>query len=223
MSSSIGIFSFARKQSQRCPNKMLRPFGGTTLTDVMLMKLASFGERAFFAGFEHEFKEKCQEHSVRFVQRNERSAHIDGPIVEILSFLKEVPCEYFLIVNACLPFLRIATIDNFVVHCTKNGYRPCFGVIQRNNFFMSLDRKPLNFELSLKTINTKAVDPVYEFAHALYFFNKEYFFREGRYWDWKEVDLFSIDNKIELIDIDTEEDFVIAENMWKTIQKEGVR
>lgn len=28
---SVGVFSFGRKESHRCPNKILRPFAGTTL------------------------------------------------------------------------------------------------------------------------------------------------------------------------------------------------
>ena len=73
----------------------------------------------------------------------------------------------------------------------------------------------------MKTINTKAVEPVYEFAHALYFFNKEYFFENGRYWDWKEVEFIEIQDKVELIDIDTEEDFKIAEDIYKTRREEA--
>ena len=40
----IGVFAFARTQSERCPNKMLRPFAGTTLTDIVLEKLSAFQE-----------------------------------------------------------------------------------------------------------------------------------------------------------------------------------
>jgi CMP-N-acetylneuraminic acid synthetase len=221
MSDQIGIFSFGRKASQRCPNKMLRPFNGTTLIDILLSKLAHFGNRAFFAGYEPEFKEKCLAHGVKFVARDEKSVQIDGPITEILSFLKQVEFENLLIVNACLPLLRPETIKSFIAHCETGGYKPCFAVNERNNFFITKDRKPLNFPLSLRTINTKAVQPIYEFAHALYFFNKDYFFREGRYWDWKEVDLFPIADKTELIDIDTEEDFRIAECAWRALSEKG--
>lgn len=212
---SVGIFSFARKQSQRCPNKMLKPFAGTTLTDIVLSKLKNFGDSAFFAGYEDEFKRKCVKAGVRFVRRSHRSAHIDAPITEILSFLKKVDFEYLLIVNSCLPLLKYETIAAFLEDCRKNDFRPAFSVIRRNNFFFSLKRKPLNFSLSLKTINTKTVDPVYEFAHALYFFNKEYFFKHGRYWDWRYVRLIELKEKLELVDIDTQEDFEIAQRLWK--------
>lgn len=216
-----GIFSFARKQSQRCPNKMLRPFADTTLTDIVLKKLAEFGDKAFFAGFDPEFEEKSMQYGVKFIKRDEKSVNIDGPITEILSFLKIADFEYLLIVNACLPFLRVKTIENFLSECKNGGYCPAFSVIMRRNFFIDSKRQPLNFDLSVKTINTKAVEPVYEFAHALYFFNKEYFFENGRYWDWKEVKFIEIHDKVEVIDIDTEEDFKIAEDIYRARRKEA--
>ena len=60
---------------------------------------------------------------------------------------------------------------------------------------------------------------MYEYANALYFFNKNYFFKNGKYWDWKKLLLFNIEKKIELIDIDTEEDFYIANNLWRSINE----
>ena len=178
----IGIFSFGRKNSERCPNKMLKPFSDTTLTDIILQKLKSFNGNAFFAGYEKEFQEKCVQHRVRFVQRDRRSAHIDKPIIDILSFLHDEDYDYFIIINACLPFLSINTIKSFVAFCQSNYYEPAFAVIKRGNYYVDQTHKPLNFNIKMKTINTKEVTPVYEFAHALYFFNKDYFFKNGKYW-----------------------------------------
>ena len=81
---NTGVFSFARKQSQRCPNKMLRPFANTTLTDIVLKKLAEFGDRAFFAGFEPEFEDRSRQRGVKFIKRDKKSVNIDGPITDIL-------------------------------------------------------------------------------------------------------------------------------------------
>jgi CMP-N-acetylneuraminic acid synthetase len=219
LNKNIGIFSFGRKQSQRCPNKMLRPFSDTTLTDIILSKLSFFNERAFFAGYESEFKEKSERHGVRFVQRDFNSVNIDGPITDVLAFLKKVEFEYFLIINGCLPFLTVQSINSFLVECEENNYDSAFAVILRNNFFISLDREPLNFDLNMKSINTKEVKPVYEFAHALYFFNKDYFFKHGRYWDWNDVKLVELKDRYELMDIDTEDDFEITEQVWNARKK----
>lgn len=212
---SIGVFSFGRKQSQRCPNKMLRPFAGTTLADIMLAKLAAFAPQAFFAGHEDEFREKSERHGVTFVARDLHSVAIDEPITEILSFLRDVPYTHLLIVNGCLPFLQTATIAAFLDECRRGELQPAFAVTRRRNHFMSLDRRPLNFPLDMKTINTKTVEPVLEFAHALYFFDKAYFFEHGRYWDWQTVRLLEAGSPHELVDIDSEDDFAFAEALCK--------
>lgn len=214
MRSEIGVFSFGRRESQRCPNKLLRPFSGTTLTDIALEKLSAFGSQAFFAAHDDEFREKCERHGVAFVRRTFESVTIDEPITEILSFLLDVPFTHLLIVNACVPFLKTETIRAFLDECVAGGMEPAFAVLRRQNHFISLDHRPLNFPAEMRTINTKTVEPIYEFAHALYFFNKAYFFAHGRYWDWREVRLLEAGNRVEMIDIDTEEDFAFTEALW---------
>ena len=212
---SIGVFSFGRKQSQRCPNKMLRPFAGTTLTDIALTKLSAFGAQAFFAAYEDEFQERCQRHGVGFVRRSLTSATIDEPITEVLAFLRDVPHTHFLIVNGCLPFLKVKTIQDFLEGCVREGPAPAFAVVRRQNHFISLDHRPLNFSPDMKTINSKTVTPLLEFAHALYFFEKQYFFEHGAYWDWRTVRLIELSDRAEILDIDTEEDFAFAETVWR--------
>ncbi|HHZ83101.1 MAG TPA: hypothetical protein EYN60_03645 [Nitrospirales bacterium] len=214
----VAIFSFGRKDSQRCPNKMLRPLAGTTLTDILLTKFARCHQPTFFAGYEPEFRSLCNNHGVRFVQRDERSATIDEPIVEILSFLQPLEFTHFLCVNASLPFLELDTITSFLDDCIANNSQPAFSVIRKANHLMSLDRHPLNFDITAHTINTKTVKPVLEFAHALYFFSKEYLFREGTYWDWNTVRLIELPSKLQTVDVDTEEDFRIAEALWNGLR-----
>ncbi|MBI2173717.1 MAG: NTP transferase domain-containing protein [Candidatus Omnitrophica bacterium] len=211
----VGVFSFGRIQSQRCPNKMLRPFADTTLTDVILEKLSQCGADAFFAGNGQEFRDKCARYAVPYLSRTSRSAEIDGPIVEILSFLRQVDFEHLLIVNGCLPFLKLGTIQHFLKECLANDCQSSFGVIRRQTHFLRLSREAVNFNPEDPTINTKTVEPILEFAHALYFFNREYFLAHGAYWNWKTVRLIELDSGLELFDIDTEEQFKLAEALWK--------
>ena len=194
---------------------MLRPFGGTTLADIVLEKLSAFAPRSFFAALEDEFREKSERHGVVFVPRDARSVAIDEPITEILSFLHDVPYSHLLIVNGCLPFLTSGTIAAFLEECRRGDLAPAFAVNRRRNHFISLDHRPLNFPVDMKTINSKTVEPVFEFAHALYFFEKSYLFEHGRYWDWRTVRLIEAGGPWEMIDIDTEEDFAFAEAVWK--------
>lgn len=194
---------------------MLRPFGDTTLLDLVLAKLAELGPDSFFAGFEHEFEEKSRQHGVRFVRRDERSVSIDEPITDILSFLRGLDYTHFLIVNGCLPFLEVDTIRDVRERCIAGGHEPAFAVVRRHNHFIGPDRTPLNFPRDMKTINSKTVTPVFEFAHALYFFEKQYFFEHGAYWDWRTVRFLELSDRAEILDIDTEEDFTFAETVWR--------
>ena len=218
---NVGVFSFGRIGSARCHNKMLRPFAGTTLTDILLAKLARCRYPAFFGGYEPVFRERCEQHGVRFVQRDQRSVTVDEPITDILSFLKPLEFTHFLCINGAVPFLRIETAEAFLEECVAHDAQPGFAVIRRPTHMMSLDRRALNFDISAKTINTKTVEPVLEFGHSLYFFSKDYFFTHGRYWDWQHVRFTELPTKIETVDIDTEEDFQFAEYMWKRMHGTG--
>lgn len=218
----IGVFSFGRKQSNRCPNKMLRPFAGTTLTDIVLSKLASIGEGdipAYFGGYEEEFKVKCEEHNVHFVQRDYESAVAEGPITEVLSFLKHVDCEYMLLISGCTPFSRVETIQSFLQECVSDGYRPAISATKRRKHFMRSSGQAINFDPDFKTPNTKLVEPICELVDMCYFFNRDYFFEHGTYWDWHNLKLIEVDGAVDVIDIDMEEDFWLAEQVWKARSK----
>jgi len=210
----IGVCSFARTSSSRCKEKMIRPFGNSSLSDIFLEKLAIVGDNVFFGGYEPIFKEKCEYHNVPFIQRSYESANIDEPASKIYEILNDQPYEYFLLVNACLPFLKVKSILSFLELCTIDD-KPKFAVFKKNNFYTDRDGKPYNFSNKLSTINTKNVKQVNEFAHVFYFFKKSYFVENGWYWDWKDLSYIEINESLETFDIDTEEQFMMAEAIWK--------
>ncbi len=212
--SNIGIFCTARVSSTRCKEKMIRSFSDTSLTDILLDKLSKVGGNVFFSGYESIFKDKCHLYGVPFVQRNKESALSNGPSSEVFNFLADQPYEYFLYFNGCLPFLKSETISKFLDVCLEDS-KPKFAVLKRGNYFVDLDGKPYNFDQHLKTMDTKSVTPVYEFAHALYFFKKSYFLKYGSYWNWNDVRYVEMEDGVEVFDIDTEEQFKMAEAMWK--------
>jgi CMP-N-acetylneuraminic acid synthetase len=212
----IGVWSCSRTSSTRCKRKMVRPFAETTLTDIFLTKLAKLKRNVLFGGYEDIFREKCQEHGVPFVQRTEKAATVDEPASKIYEFLNDQPYEYLLQVNACIPFLKTESIVKFLEICVKDD-KPKFAVFKKNNYYTSLEGKPYNFSGDLSTINTKNVSPVNEFAHVFYYFKKSHFVETGWYWNWNELEYIEIDEGLETFDIDTEEQFQMAEGMWKSL------
>ena len=55
----------------------------------------------------------------------------------------------------------------------------------------------------IKTINTKYVDKAKEFAHCFYFFKREYFKKNGWYWNWNKLKYITMAKTMETFDIDT--------------------
>ena len=100
----IGIWSCARLKSERCPGKMTRPLGDTTLTDIILRKFSQLEHDTFFGGYEQILKDKCTKHGIDFVQRTKKSSDAEVA-VDIYDFVLSQPNEYLLQVNACIPFL----------------------------------------------------------------------------------------------------------------------
>ena len=210
----IAVWSCSRISSTRCPNKMVRSFSGTTLIDIFMAKLARLKSRVFFAGYEETFREKCEFHGVPFVQRTRRSALADKPAEEIYGFLKDQRHDYLLFVNSCAPFIRTRTIVDFLKSCEADR-RPGFGVYRKRNYFVELEGAPINWSQDTGEISTEDVEPIYEFAHLFYFFEREYFLKNGWFWDWSEVRYIEIPSGLETFKIDTEEDFFLAEAAWK--------
>ena len=210
----VAVFSCGRTDSQRCRNKMARPFGDTTLLDIALSKLSSLNANTFFAGYEGLFKQRCLEHNVDFIQRTKKSSSSEVAS-EIYSFLEDVDYKYLLCINSCQPFLKVETIETFLSQCIATK-EPSFAVFKRNNYFMDKNNHPYNYDKDIKTINTKFVEPVKEFAHVFYFYEREYFLENGVYWNWSDLNFIEIPHGIETLDIDTEEDFEMAELLWET-------
>ncbi len=212
----IGIFSIARLSSKRLKKKMIRKFSNTTLTDIILSKLSKLGKNAFFAGYENIFRKKSIKYNVRFVQRSKLSAISNNSYAQIFSFLKNENYKYLLLINPCMPNLRVSTIKKFIQKVQKlNG--PAFAVFVEKNYFLSKKNVPLNFKKLKKseTLDTKKVKSIKSFAHIFYFFERKYFLKSGHYWDWSKLNYVDIKKTNEFLDVDNLKDFQEAELVWK--------
>ena len=120
--SKIAIFSCARTTSERCKKKMIRSFDSTTLSDIIIKKLSLLNYNVYFAGYEKIFKTKSSFHNVNFIQRSKTSSLSEGPNSKIHEYLFDLEYDYFLLINACLPFLKLQTINNFIDFCLKSNF-----------------------------------------------------------------------------------------------------
>ena len=107
----------ARLGSQRVPQKMIRPFAGTTLMDICLEKLANSqvipNKNVYASVYEPELVDICKKYDVEIYHRSEASANSEGtPMTQMYEWWIKHLCIVFC--NACAPFLNIETVENFV-------------------------------------------------------------------------------------------------------------
>ncbi len=87
----ITIFAQARKSSRRCENKLLRPFGQSTLIDIFLEKLNTLdGCRVCFGAADEEFIRKVGRFpNIEIIHRSKESVDSHSDSKKIFQILRD--------------------------------------------------------------------------------------------------------------------------------------
>ena len=214
----------ARTNSERVPNKMLRPFADTNLFDICLKKIKQTKipvENFRASVYEPELIKVVEENGFLYYNRSHSSANNDNSLQEIYEWHDKFEHKYVIIINACNLFLTPETIDNFIDAYCNSKFDGLFAVMHKKNYFW-------NAQGALQTpwpdncniMNTKAVEPTFEGAHVLYAGKREdiakgYWMAPAPYTPYAP-ELFAID-EFECLDIDYEWQFEIYTHYWKKL------
>ena len=227
----VAVLVQARLSSERCPRKMIRPFAGTTLTDICIEKLLKSNtipkENIYLSVNEPELVSIGKKWGVNIFKRSRNSAKWDGGPQAHISVMYEwwdkIPHKYVVLVNACVPTLQTKTIDSFFdAYCSseKNGM---FGVMEKMNYFWN-DTGTLLTPGRHATMNTKNVQKTFEAAHCLYAGKISDIGRGIWMGDFKipgSIELFPMHEK-ECFDVDYEWQLKVVEAAYQAMKKEGV-
>lgn len=128
--------------------------------------------------------------------------------------LRQLAGEHFLYTHATNPLLKMATINSAIGVYFDNldKYDSLFGVTKHKMRLFKAGGMPLNHDPSVLT-RTQEIDPLYEDNSTMYIFSRESFKATSSRIGEKPY-MFEV-SKIEAIDIDTEEDWRIAEAVAK--------
>ena len=213
----------ARLSSERCPNKMLKPFADTTLLDIALEKITQlqsfdYKKSFFLSAYEKELKEVANKYGLNVFHRSERSARSEGtPMSDMYEWWNKLNFKYCILVNACAPFLEPSTIDGFIDAYAKSESEGLFGVIKKKNYFWNKDGKLITpWPQSEACMNSKVVEPTYEAAHCLYAGRLDTIGNGIWMGDFQkpgDIELYNMEEK-ECLDIDYEWQFKVAEALW---------
>ena len=138
----------ARVGSQRVPQKMIKDFSGTTLMHIALDKINSSSfipSSQFFASvYEDELKSICVQKNINIFSRSVRSADSEGtPMSLMYEWWNKLPFKYCVLINACAPFMKTETIENFAKAYLDSDSEGMFGVMEKKNYFWNKSEKSM--------------------------------------------------------------------------------
>jgi len=211
----------ARLGSQRVPGKMLRPFAGTTLVDILFKKLLDSAvippQNIYFSAYEEELKAVAQNHGINIFHRSQESAMSEGePLAEIYEWHNQLPFKYVVMVSACNPLLKIETIDAFTRVFLKSARDGAFAVFEKKTYYWNQEGEPLTNWKGKTIMNTKLVETINEAAHCLYASRLD-IIEAGHWMDTRSPpapELFVME-ELEAFDIDYEWQFKVGEKLYE--------
>lgn len=200
----------SRLNSQRVPNKNIKPLGGVPLINYILTSanmVKEFDDIILFSSDSDVFKYIKKSLKFTFLKR---PAYLDSQNAKvqdlIREFLKLDKADLIAMLHITSPFLRPGTISECIGKVKSGEHDSAFTALEvKKNCW--LNNKPIN-NISGNYIKSVLVE------HSLYVFKRKVFHRNERRISAKPY--IRIVNEIEGHDIDTSEDFRIAELIVNT-------
>lgn len=222
----IAFLVQARLNSQRVPQKMIRPFAGTSLFELILDKLLNSTiipqDNIVASVYEPKLFDIALKKGVQIFNRSHESANNDNDLQKIYEWHDKLPYKYVVLISGCNPLLSIETVDKFVEQFINQEEENLFAVIEKKQYYWNKEGALITPWPEGQTImNTKAVEPTYEAAHVLYASRmdliKEYRFM-GDFEIEKGIKLFTMP-ELQAFDIDYEWQFEVGEILYDKFNK----
>ena len=211
----------ARLESQRVPKKMIRPFCGSNLLEILIDKIKTSNvipiENFYLSVCDEELVNIAKTKGVKYFERSRESALAENSVPLIYEWHDKLDYKYVCLLSACNPLLKIETIDSFTQEYINSEKDGMFGVIAKKQYFWDENRNMIsNWPEDQKIMNTKTMTTTYEAAHCLYSSRTD-IIKDGYWMDDNlppKPELFVIENELEVFDIDYEWQFQVAEKLY---------
>lgn len=196
--------------NERCPGKNTRLLGGLPLLQYELNSLIQ-------TEMCDEIHVYCSdERIVSFVPKGvlftKRPDYLDLPTSNFTQifecFMNEINADIYVYAHATAPFVKRETMEQCIMAVKSGKYDSAFCAIKLQEYLW-MDGEPLNFNAS-NIPRTQDLPPVFQETSGVYVFTKEVFQKHKRRIGVKPF-IKTVSFK-ESIDIDTPEDFLLAEN-----------
>jgi CMP-N-acetylneuraminic acid synthetase len=206
--------------SERVPNKNLKLFAGKPLYHAIvstLIKCSSISKVIINTDSEL-IKKDALDTFGDFIIIHDRPKEICGDFVsmnEIIHYdILKHGGEHFIQTHSTNPVLKETTIQKAIEEYTANipVYDSVFSVTKWQTRLYWQDGSPVNHNPT-ELLRTQDLPPVFEENSNFYIFSKNSFTGSGKKRIGEKPRMFEV-NKIEAVDIDNPEDFIIAEQLY---------
>lgn len=206
--------------SERLPNKNIMPFdNGKPLVYYIqktLLEVTNIDDIYVYCS-----DNKIQEFLLPGVKYLKRSEHLDQsstPFNEVLvAFANDVEADYYVLAHTTAPFIRAESIQKGIEMVKSGEFDSAVGV-SRVYEFLWKDGKPINYSLT-NIPRTQDLPPIYAETCGLYIYSRELILNQNR--RIGEKPYFVELSKVESIDINDKDDFVIANALYQELHRRG--
>jgi CMP-N-acetylneuraminic acid synthetase len=208
-------------ESERVPNKNMREFNGQPLCSVILDKLdaSDLIDQVIVNTDSNLIKNFIESRydKVKIVERPLELRGHDVSMNKIIDYdISQFPADLYLQTHSTNPLLGEETITAAIERFIKNksNYDSLFSVTRFQTRFYRENGEALNHDPEV-LIKTQDLPVLYEENSCIYIFTREAFEKNKRRIGDNPI-LFEIE-QLEAIDIDVEEEFVLAEKLHKIL------
>ena len=197
--------------NERCPGKNTRMLGGKPLFMHELQSLKDTGlcDEIYVYCSDNIMASMVPE-GIKFLQRPD---YLDLPTSNftqiIKCFMESIDSEIYVYAHATAPFIKVETIIECIKAVETQKYDSAFCAIRIQDFLWC-DGRPLNFDAT-DLPRTQDLKPIFQETSGVYVFSADVFKKYGRrIGDNPYIKEVTIK---EAVDIDTPDDFFLAEKM----------
>ncbi|WP_144584115.1 cytidylyltransferase domain-containing protein [Campylobacter coli] len=218
---TINVLLPMKGNSERVKNKNMKDFNGFPLYHAIMKALleSSYINKIFINTDSDIIASDVKKNFGDDIVIIRRPLEIQGDFVsmnDIIAYdLTQCDGEYFLQTHSTNPLLKTSTIDLAIRKFFDNldVYDSLFSVTKVQTRFYDKNAKAINHNPE-KLLRTQDLEPMYEENSNFYIFSKKSFELAGKKRIGLKPQIFSM-NKLEAVDIDNPEDFILAELLYK--------
>ena len=211
--------------SERVSNKNMRNFKGRPLYHAIMDTLlkSKYIEKVVINTDSEIIAEDAKKNfgeSVIIIDRPKEIQGGDVSMNKIIEYdLSQLEGECFLQTHSTNPLLRVETLDKAIETYFANldKYDSLFSVTRVQIRFYDKNANPINHNPE-ELLRTQDLEPLYEENSNFYIFSKDSFKNTGNRRIGLQPHIFEV-NKLEAVDIDEPEDFILAEILYQNRDK----